>query len=151
VAKQACCPEARESKLISVKAPYGVKSTSKMKTLTTLFAVLGVVLALANKMAAWNERRLVRDIYDIWFLLQMNATPDTPTLETRLRKPTYSRLVKAQDYFPGRTCSEFYDFIRTKVAELSEEQIVDELADYLSPEETTGLALLFRAALVKLA
>jgi hypothetical protein len=59
-------------------------------------------------------------------------------------------LVKAQDYFPGRTCSEFYDFIRTKVAELSEEQIVNELADYLPPEETMGLALLFRAALVKL-
>jgi predicted nucleotidyltransferase component of viral defense system len=113
--------------------------------------VVDTNVALANKMAAWNERRLVRDIYDIWFLLQMSATPDTPTLEKRLRRPAYSRLVKAQDYFPGRTCSEFYDFIRTKVAELSEEQIVNELADYLSPEETTGLALLFRAALVKLA
>lgn len=113
--------------------------------------VVDTNVALANKLAAWNERRLVRDIYDIWFLLQMNATPHTPTLEKRLRRSAYSRLVKAQDYFSGRTCSEFYDFIRTKVAELSEEQIVNELADYLSPEETNGLALLFRAALAKLA
>ncbi|MFT5241338.1 MAG: putative nucleotidyltransferase component of viral defense system [Candidatus Promineifilaceae bacterium] len=112
--------------------------------------VVDTKVALANKMAAWNERRLVRDIYDTWFLLQMNATPDTATLEQRLRKPAYSRLVKKQDYFPGRTCNEFYDFIRANVAELSDEQIVDELSDYLPPEEATGLALLFRAALVKL-
>ena len=112
--------------------------------------VVDTNIALANKMAAWNERRLVRDIYDIWFLLQMSATPDTATLERRLRKPSYSRLVKKEDYFPGRTCSEFYDFLRGWVAALSEKQIVDELSDYLPPEETSGLALLFRAALAKL-
>jgi len=106
--------------------------------------------ALANKMAAWNERRLVRDIYDIWFLLQMSASPDTATLERRLRKPSYSRLVKKEDYFRGRTCSEFYDFLRGWVAALSEKQIVDELSDYLPPEETSGLVLLFRAALARL-
>ena len=112
--------------------------------------VVDTNIALANRMAAWNERRLVRDIYDIWFLLQMSATPDTATLERRLRKPSYSRLVKKEDYFPGRTCSEFYDFLRGWVAALSEKQIVDELSDYLPPEETSGLALLFRAALAKL-
>ena len=107
-------------------------------------------VALANKMAAWNERRLIRDIYDIWFLLQMNATPDTATLEERLWKPVYSRLVSKDDYFPGRACSEFYDFIRTKVASISDEQIGNELSDYLPSEETKGMALLFRAALAKL-
>lgn len=107
-------------------------------------------VALANKLAAWNERRLVRDLYDIWFLLQMNATPDAATLERRLRKPSYSRLLKKEDYFPGRTCSEFYDFLRGRVAALSEKQITDELSDYLPPEETSGLALLLRAALVRL-
>ena len=112
--------------------------------------VVDTNIALANKMAAWNERRLVRDIYDTWFLLQMSATPDTTTLQRRLRKPSYSRLVKKEDYFPGRTCSEFYDFLRGWVAALSEKQIVDELADYLPPEETSGLALLFRAALARL-
>jgi predicted nucleotidyltransferase component of viral defense system len=112
--------------------------------------VVDTGVALANKMAAWNERRLVRDIYDIWFLLQMNATPDTATLEKRLRKPVYSRLVKESDRFPGQTCGEFYEFIRAHVAELTDRQITNELADYLPPEETAGLALLFRAALAKL-
>ena len=112
--------------------------------------VVDTNVALADKMAAWNERRLVRDIYDVWFLLQMNATPDTATLEQRLRQPAYSRLLKKQDYFPGRTVSEFYDFMRAKVSELSEEQITTELSDYLLPEETAGLSLLFMAALAKL-
>lgn len=112
--------------------------------------VVDTGVALANKLAAWNERRLARDIYDIWFLLQMNAVPDTSTLEERLRKPVYSKLVKKQEHFPGGTCGEFYDFIRAKVAELSDEQIADELSDYLPPEESEGLSLLFRAALTKL-
>jgi predicted nucleotidyltransferase component of viral defense system len=112
--------------------------------------VVDTNVALANKMAAWNERRLIRDIYDIWFLLQMNATPDVATLEKRLRRPVYSRLIKKQDYFPGRTCSGFYDFIRAEAARLSDERIAEELSDYLPPGETVGLALLFRAALAKL-
>ena len=112
--------------------------------------VVNTDVALANKMAAWNERRLIRDIYDIWFLLQMNATPDRKTLEKRLRKPDYSPLIKKRDYFPGHTCDEFYDFIREKVATLSEAQITEELTDYLPKTETAGLALLFRAGLAKL-
>ncbi len=101
-------------------------------------------------MAAWNERRLIRDIYDIWFLLQMNATPDKTTLTKRLSRPVYSALVEKKDYFPGKTCAEFYDFIRAEVAALPDEHIRNELADYFSPEETAGLSLLFRAALAKL-
>lgn len=112
--------------------------------------VVDTRVALANKMAAWNERRLIRDIYDIWFLLQMNALPDKTTLTKRLTRPVYSALVKKKDYFPGQTCDEFYDFIRTEVAILSDKQIRNELADYLPPGETAGLSLLFRAALAKL-
>ncbi len=80
----------------------------------------------------------------------MNAKPDEAALKTRLSKPAYSSLVKKTDYFPGRTCGEFYDFIRANVAALTDEQIRDELSDYLPPAETIGLALLFRASLTKL-
>ncbi len=112
--------------------------------------VVSTNVALANKMAAWNERRLIRDIYDIWFLLQMKAKPDEATLKSRLLKPDYSSFVKKRDYFLGRTCSEFYGFIQTYVSTLSNEQISNELSDYLPPSETAGLALLFKAALARL-
>jgi len=106
--------------------------------------------ALSNKMAAWNERRLIRDIYDIWFFLQMNIKPDEAILVSRLKSPAYSRLISQDDYFNGKTCAEFYNFIRKKVALLSDKDIEREMADYLRPEEMVGLLMNFRAALVKL-
>ncbi len=115
-----------------------------------LIPVVDPEIALANKLAAWNERRLLRDIYDIWFYLQMNARPDRETLEQRLRKPDYSKLVKKEDYFPGTGCSEFYEFIRKHTASKTDEDIANELSDYLPREELKGLAVLFRAALTKL-
>jgi len=115
-----------------------------------LIRVVDYSVALANKMAAWNERRLIRDIYDIWFYLQMQIKPDIEVLEKRLRKPSYSRLIKKADYFPGKTCVEFYDFLRTNVSQLTEKDIQNELSDYLPPEEITGLSMLFRAALARL-
>ena len=106
--------------------------------------------ALSNKMAAWNERRLVRDIYDIWFFLQMNIKPDEATLASRLKNSSYSRLINQDDYFRGKTCAKFYEFIREKVALLSDQDIKNEMADYLKPEEMVGLHMNFRAALVTL-
>ena len=115
-----------------------------------LIRIVAYPVALANKMAAWNERRLIRDLYDIWFYLQMQIKPDIDVLEKRLRTPSYSRLVKKEDYFPGKTSTEFYDFLRTKVSQLTERDIQNELVDYLPPEETEGLSMLFRAAFTRL-
>lgn len=143
---------------IESKVAMGVKTTpvstrlfsSQFNLPPRIIHVVDTNIALANKMAAWNERRLIRDIYDIWFLIQMNAKPDEATLKFRLAKPVYSSLVKKNDYFTGRTCNEFYDFIRSYVSTLSDEKISSELSDYLPSSEMVGLALLFRAALAKL-
>ena len=106
--------------------------------------------ALADKLAAWNERRLVRDLFDIWFFLRMGVRPDTKVLEARLRKPAYSRLVKSADRFSGRTAGEFYEFLRRHTAKLTDEEIERSMADYLPPEEITGLAMQIRAATAEL-
>ena len=107
-------------------------------------------VALANKLAAWNERRLIRDLYDIWFFLQMGVSPDRKTLETRLRKPVYSRLVKKKDRFSGVTIADFYEFLRKYASRLTDSDIQEELSDYLPREEMEGLAMQIRAALTKL-
>jgi predicted nucleotidyltransferase component of viral defense system len=107
-------------------------------------------VALSNKLAAWNERRLIRDLYDTWFLLQMSILPDPNTLTDRLLKPAYSPLLKQKDYFPGNTCPEFFDFLRSNVAQLNDKRISDELSDYLTPDEIAGLLLQFQAAFAKL-
>ncbi|MCD4654731.1 nucleotidyl transferase AbiEii/AbiGii toxin family protein [bacterium] len=112
--------------------------------------VVDYPIALANKIAAWNERRLIRDLYDIWFFLQMYVEPDHATLEKRLRKPNYSRLIRPADHFTGRTCSEFYTFMRERVAMLSDETFDVELSDYLPSKEIVGLSAFIRSALVRL-
>jgi predicted nucleotidyltransferase component of viral defense system len=112
--------------------------------------VVNYSVALSNKMAAWNERRLIRDLYDVWFFLQMNIKPDEATLRARLMKPDYSRLVRKEDYFRGKTPGEFYEFMRERVALLSDTEIMESLEDYLPRKEILGMSMLFRAALAKL-
>lgn len=112
--------------------------------------VVDLNVALADKMAAWNERRLIRDIYDIWFFLQMKAKPDLPTLAARLAKPSYSKLVGVKARFQGKTCGDFCSFIRDAVNSLDDQQIRNELSDYLPVAEIEGLSLLFKSAFARL-
>jgi predicted nucleotidyltransferase component of viral defense system len=115
-----------------------------------LVPVMDYAVALANKMAAWNERRLLRDIYDIWFFLKMGVRPDADTLQSRLRAPAYSRLIKKSDHFQGRTIHDFYAFLNETVQKLTEADVLKELSDYLPPSELPGLDMRFRAEIAKL-
>jgi hypothetical protein len=67
-----------------------------------------------------------------------------------LRRPCYSRLVKKEDHFVGGTINEFYEFLQTQAAVLSDDDIRKAMADYLPLDETVGLAMLIRAALARL-
>lgn len=126
----------------NISAQYGLPSR--------IINIVELSVALANKLAAWNERRLIRDIYDICFYLQMNISPDEKTLLQRLKKPIYSRLVGKNDHFTGSSLTEFYTFLRQKCADLNADDIRAELSGYLPSDEIDGLDLLFRAALTKL-
>ena len=105
--------------------------------------------ALAHKLAAWNERRLMRDMYDIYFLSErLGAAPDIGVLKQRLSA--------AEVRVSGRASK-----VRMKVSDLSgklnefietatQKKIEDELRDYLTVEEMAGLMFRFRASLKKL-
>ena len=115
-----------------------------------LIPVVDYPVALAHKMAAWNERRLVRDLYDIWFYLRMGVRPAEDVLAGRLRKPAYSRLVPRTERFPGGDVRNFLDFLQSRANQLTERDFADSLADYLPPEELAGLAMAVRAELARL-
>jgi predicted nucleotidyltransferase component of viral defense system len=114
-----------------------------------LIPVLDFPVALADKLAAWNERRLMRDVYDIWFFLRMGVRPDSAHLERRLRKPVYSRLVPPRRRLREPTLSSFQDLLVSEVGTLTEEALAESLRDYLPAEELTGLAMRIRAEIVK--
>jgi predicted nucleotidyltransferase component of viral defense system len=115
-----------------------------------LIRVVDYPVALADKMAAWNERRLMRDLYDIWFFLRMGVRPDKSQLSGRLRKPEYSRLVKTSEHFSGKSVEDFYGFLRTQANTLSDAAIAAELKDFLRADELAGLSMRFRAEFAKL-
>lgn len=106
--------------------------------------------ALADKLAAWNERRLARDLYDVWFFLRMGILPDTKTLASRLRKPQYSKLVAESDKFQGESLDDFYSFLLSHVNTWTDEQFYRDLSDYLPQIELAGISMRLRAEIVKL-
>ena len=54
---------------------------------THIVRVMKPEIALAHKIAAWNERRLLRDLYDMYFWFSVQQIhPDRGTLERRLKK-----------------------------------------------------------------
>lgn len=115
-----------------------------------LLPVVDLSIALSDKLAAWNERRLPRDLYDVCFFLRMGIRPNPDRLEKRLRKPQYSRLVKPTDYFQGKELEEFYSFLRDTVHRLNEEDFLQPLADILPADEVPGLLIRLRAEVAKL-
>lgn len=132
-------------------APLSTASFTSLYDLPPrLIRVVDYSTALADKMAAWNERRLARDLYDIWFLLRMGITPDAETLKTRLEKPAYSKLVKQQNRFSGNTLPLFYEFILQEANKLTDDRYAAELQDYLKPTELPGISMRIRTELVKL-
>ncbi|MCC5844255.1 MAG: nucleotidyl transferase AbiEii/AbiGii toxin family protein [Verrucomicrobia bacterium] len=115
-----------------------------------LLPVVDLSLALADKLAAWNERRLPRDLYDVFFFLRMGIRPDSDRLEKRLLKPQYSKLVKDNDRFHGSDPQTFYPFLREKIMLLDENDFLTSLADILPNDELQGLFLRLRAEVAKL-
>ncbi len=112
-----------------------------------VLSVMAYHIALANKMAAWLERRLIRDLYDIHFFLNLGIKPDGNVLENRLKKPVYSRMIKS---FPGDapiSVKIFYSFMKEEVIKLTDAEIFESLSELLSGEERIGLAMRIKAAI----
>ncbi len=112
--------------------------------------VMSLDYALANKLAAWNERRLLRDLYDTYFLgTRLGATPDLARLDRRLAK-IESRLPRIAKQ-KKMTRHEFATELREAVANLDERALRDELAPVLPPDELVGLVPRIRSAVIRLA
>jgi len=101
---------------------------------------------MSHKLAAWNEKKLVRDLYDLnFYYAYLKVLPDLDILSERLqnvystrrnRKPktmSFAQLIKS---------------LRMTLNKLKAEDI-RELSDYLPPEDLQGLDVRLRATLLK--
>jgi predicted nucleotidyltransferase component of viral defense system len=107
------------------------------------FGLLGRVVqvtsydvAMANKLAAWNERLLARDLYDLYFFYAMvQAMPNMKILEKRLEQVASTPRNKNPKQM---TLEQLVSKLRDRLASLSTEDML-ELADYLPSNEIQGL------------
>lgn len=112
--------------------------------------IMSPAVALSHKLAAWNERRLLRDLYDCTFLsARAGAAPDDDVLDARLSK-IESRLPGMRKR-RAMSRAELAAELRDKVAGLSDDDCQRELSGLLPAAELAGLALRIRAGVTKLA
>lgn len=111
--------------------------------------VMSFEVALANKLAAWCERRLMRDLYDIYYIFSvLHKKPDLTILKNRLLRlsPAKNVIRKVR----SMTMAEFTIELELCISELTQKKIEDELAGYFPAEELTGLEYIIKAGVNKL-
>jgi predicted nucleotidyltransferase component of viral defense system len=112
-------------------------------------AVMSFDTALAEKLAAWNERRLLRDLYDCYFLAErLGAGIDLAVLDRRLSK-VESRLPAFRTR-KRMTRAELGHELAAFAKQLTEEAVRGELGPVLPPEELAGLVPRLRASASRL-
>lgn len=122
---------------------------SASSTLPRVIAVMPFEQALAHKLAAWNERRILRDLYDIWFLYaRLNVVPSSPVLELRLAK-IESRLPQLKA-IRRMSVVMLASAISDTLNELDQARVDAELTGLLSSTDRAGLHYKMRAGLVGL-
>jgi len=97
--------------------------------------------ALAHKMAAWYERRLSRDLYDIWYLLMLGIEPDLTVLGQRLKKPCPIARAKAEGLLAEPTPTAYARFLLARLKVIDDEQLEGDLMAVLPVERIRGLRL----------
>ena len=104
----------------------------------TLISIMPNNMAFAHKCAAWLERRLVRDLYDIYVLYdKLNSTPDLEVLNERLKKLNYLKGVKPRPKLQNN--SEFLLFLKNQVSILDSYFIESQLHGLIDDRELNGI------------
>jgi predicted nucleotidyltransferase component of viral defense system len=112
--------------------------------------IMSPATALSHKLAAWNERRLLRDLYDCYFLAARAGTlPDRGVLDHRLSK-IESRLPKLKGT-RRMSRAQLSGALREEAGGLTDADLEEELAGLLPADELAGLAIRIRAAVSRLA
>ncbi|HSQ41566.1 MAG TPA: nucleotidyl transferase AbiEii/AbiGii toxin family protein [Fibrobacteraceae bacterium] len=105
-------------------------------------------IALANKIAAWNERHLMRDLYDIYFFVSvLQVKPNLETLQSRLKNVYSGRTNKSK----SMDIQALVHAIEEAAMNISSKSLNDELGAVLHVNELAGLDLRIKVALNRLA
>ena len=137
---------------VEKECPYdSISSGSVARTLNLTGRVVKVMdfsYSMANKLGAWLERDLLRDLYDCYFFHTfLKITPDYEQLKKRLSDINYT---KKNGRKKSMTLTEFSEKIILKSETLTEKQM-DELSGLLDKDELPGLYIKMKKALIQIA
>jgi predicted nucleotidyltransferase component of viral defense system len=106
-------------------------------------------MALAHKIAAWNERGLIRDLYDCAFMADILAVrPHRDTLVRRLAKSEIRLGRRAKKVSMG--IPDLISNLKDAVASLTPRAVEQQLQDFFIPEQLPGIEKKIRIGLRKL-
>ncbi|OGQ05323.1 MAG: hypothetical protein A3F82_01095 [Deltaproteobacteria bacterium RIFCSPLOWO2_12_FULL_44_12] len=102
--------------------------------------VMRLDVLLAHKLAAWNERRLMRDLYDIYFVHKnLNELPNKEILRERLADIHYAKRTKGRSWPKSMSPADFWTLFEKEVKKTDPKTLEEELRDFLTPEQLAGL------------
>ncbi len=121
--------------------------TNITNQLPVVVSVQQLTTALAHKIAAWNERDLYRDLYDIYFYISiLDKMPDMPTLLKRLSNVKKGRVNKGREM----SLNTLIELLTQKKEQFNSEEMNAELSPLLLEIELIGLDLKIKVSLQRL-
>lgn len=95
-------------------------------------------MGFSNKLGAWFDRRLSRDLYDIYVYYEiLKSEPDQEILKERILKPNFVRLVKSRPKL--NSIELFLELLREECEAKGETQIELELEGIIEERERKGV------------
>ncbi|MEN8221826.1 MAG: nucleotidyl transferase AbiEii/AbiGii toxin family protein [Acidobacteriota bacterium] len=128
--------------------PISTSSLSlPVNQLGKVVSIMDLSFSMAHKLAAWNERRLIRDLYDIYFYyVNLKVKPDINVLKDRLQNINSTKKNKNPEKM---TITEFTNRLAKEAEGLSSRDM-KELSDFLPADYSIGLELKLKANLLQL-
>ena len=133
---------------VAMDCPSIAMSTASLAAihseLPRIVRVMRFDVALSNKLGAWLERGLYRDLYDIFYWTGIQKTqPHWPTLKQRL-----AHLKPRRDLPKSCTMEQLAQRLEHAATELDESALLQELTTTLPDSEFVGLVPRMRSVLV---
>lgn len=144
-----------------VQIEYNVSEFTDSSTLTTqllaqkvgalprIIRVMSNDVAFAHKLAAWNERRLMRDLYDCYYwYVNVKVMPNTEILQGRL-KSINSRLPQLKK-IKSMTMEQFLQQLESAIDRATEQVFQEQLRPLIPHEKLEGLFAVFQVQMRQL-
>ncbi|MBF0199036.1 MAG: nucleotidyl transferase AbiEii/AbiGii toxin family protein [Planctomycetes bacterium] len=104
----------------------------------SIISIMPNSMAFSNKLGAWYDRRLSRDLYDIYVYYDiLKIHPDYDILINRILKPNFTKLVKIKPKLSS--IDAFTDFIRDQCSTKGDLEIENELEGIIEERERRGI------------